>query len=61
MNVRTNVHPTATCRMYNHDCSHNIPFYYIYICIAILQPDKMLIILVFHVSNYILEMYMQLR
>ena len=26
--------------------SHNIPFYHI-------QPDKMLIILIFHVSNYI--------
>ena len=28
MNVCTNIHPTATCRMYNHDCSHNIPYYY---------------------------------
>ena len=35
MNVRTNIHPAATCRMYNHDCSHNIPFYYIYMYIYI--------------------------
>ena len=34
MNVRTNIHPAATCRMYNHDCSHNIPFYYIYMYIC---------------------------
>ena len=25
-NVHTNIHPTTTCRMCNHDCSHNIPF-----------------------------------
>ena len=31
MNVHTNIHPTATCRMYNHDCSHNIPYIYSYI------------------------------
>ena len=40
MNVRTNIHPTATCRMYNHDCSHNIPFYYIYIAIYIITRQN---------------------
>ena len=27
MIVCTNIHSTTTCRMYNHDYSHNVPFY----------------------------------
>ena len=37
MNVCTNIHPTATCRMYNHDYSHKILFYYIYSYIIMRQ------------------------
>ena len=46
---------TSSCgsRMYFgmciHDCSYNIPFYYI----AVLEPDKMLINLIFRVPSYI--------
>ena len=31
---------TATYRMYNHDCSHNIPYYYIYIAVIIITKQN---------------------